>query len=208
MAELSPADVEAFTNQRLSQSNPEVQRLLDVALQVARREAGWHVSPVREADKCVLDAPRGNILALPTLRLVELIEVAEDDVPMDVHRLRISGGRPPGALGGAVTLRRKHRYYGCWPALSITVTMSHGYTEDEAADWRQAVLMLVDAMSTVPVMAGSERSGADLLSKQVDDVSLGWRAIGLNQASAMSASAVYAVQSLLDGYKLPSECLV
>jgi len=203
MAELSPADVEAFTDGRLAADDPEVARMLAAALVIARREAGWHVSPVVQGDTCLLDAPRSNILALPTLRVLDLIEVAEDEVALDLKQLRISGGRPPGGRGGAVTLRRKHHYYGCWPAMTIAVTMDHGYTEDEAADWRHAILMMVDAMSTMPVLAGTGRSAADLTSKQVDDVSYSWRASGINEITVAANSVAYSIQALLAAYQIP-----
>jgi len=70
-------------------------------------------------------------------------------------------------------------------------------SDTEAADWRYAVLTMVDQMSQVLV---SGRGELDLLSKKVDDVTYRW-----GDAYADSAdSALGSVNSILDDYRLPS----
>lgn len=195
MGELTASDVEVFTAGRLPADSPAVAGMLSAALGAARREAGWHVSPVH-TDTVTLTSRRRHILELPTLRVVELTAVTEAGEPVDVHAVNCSAGRPPGGLGGQVTLRKPR--YMCWRG-NVTVTMDHGYTEDEAADWRHAVLTIVDQMSTLPVAATTGRSDADLTSKGIDDVSYGWNSV----AAAMNTDLFYSAKAIIDAYKLP-----
>jgi hypothetical protein len=95
--ELTPADVEAYTQGRLSASDPETLRALNAALTRARRYCGWHVSPVRQ-DVAVLDRPSWigiwNELALPTLKVVSLDGIEIDGVAMDLANVRESKEAP------------------------------------------------------------------------------------------------------------------
>jgi hypothetical protein len=65
-----------------------------------------------------------------------------DSNTVDLSTLRWSAGGPPypGPPG------RCTQDGGFWPChyQAVTVVMDHGYTEDEAADWRFAVLSMVD----------------------------------------------------------------
>ena len=70
------------------------------------------------------------------------------------------------------------------------MVITHGYTETEAADWRQAVLTMVDLMST------GGRPDNELVVKKVDDVQYQWTpATGADQA-------LLSVASTLDGYQV------
>lgn len=160
MAELTAADVAAFTGGRLA-DNATTQLLLDAALAAARRYAGWAVSPVTETT-AVLDGPGGKMLPLPTMNLLEVESLDEDGVEWDVADLRCS-------RLGFVT-KRSGGYWTSVPG-SIEVTFTHGFYETDAADWRRAVLQLVDAMS---YDAASTRTDPSLVRKRIDDVEYQW----------------------------------
>lgn len=185
MAELTGEDVATFTNDRLADTE-EVQRLLAAALTVARREVGWHVSPVRQ-DTLTVDGMGGRKLYLPTGKVVELRAVANDGATVDLSKVAVSAD-----VAGLVVLKS-----GRWTCefSGITVELEHGYTEDEAADWRQAILTMVDQMSLVPITE-SGRSGSELVRKRVDDVEYQW-------AERLAEQALWSVSSILDGYRLP-----
>jgi hypothetical protein len=138
MAELTAADVEQYTQGRLVQGDAETIRLLAERLAAARRYCGWHVTPIREDDELTLDGPGGWLLRLPTLRLVELVEVTENGVAIDVDDLYVS------PLGMATK-----KSGACWAGNlgAITVTMTHGF--DAAPDFDGAVLSSIDRSSFV-----------------------------------------------------------
>lgn len=182
MAELSTDDVEQFTGGRLSADDDETQRLLDAALAEARRYVGWHVSPPISDDTIVLDGPGGRLLWLPTQKLNTLTSVTEDGTELDITTLTWSG-----ESGQQVRVRKtSHRQWTC-QYQGIEVVMDHGYTEVEAASWRQAVLLMVDQMAT------GGRSDAALITKKVDDVQYQWADVSADQA-------LTSVVAILDGY--------
>ncbi len=74
--------------------------------------------------------------------------------------------------------------------------MTHGYTEEEAADWRYAVLSMVDEMGQMQMSGTSE---LDIVSKKVDDVTYRWA----DRYSNAAESALYSFMSAFDGYRLP-----
>jgi hypothetical protein len=163
VAELDTTDVETFTGGRLSANDDNTEAVLAAALAAARRYCGWHVSPVREDDEFTLDGPGGILLSLPTRALIELSEVIEDGVTLTVANLDVS------KTTGTVQKHPRARWTSRNGA--IAVTMTHGYTEDQAADWRRAVLQLADSMAAE---AAGQRESADLTSKKVDDVEYQW----------------------------------
>lgn len=160
MAELGYADLPAAVLARF-ENNSAAQAAVDEALVAARRFCGWHVSPVREDEVVEVDGPGGRVLSLPTLNLIELSTVVENGSAVDVLNLDVS--RRKGTV---------EKYpYGCWTSRAggITVTMTHGFTEAEAADWRRAVIDLVDSRSQ-----SSTRESSDMKRKRIDDVEYEW----------------------------------
>lgn len=199
MAELTAADVSAFTGGRLVDDGGtgEVTRMLNAALAAARREVGWHVSPVKTADEIVVDGPDSRILFLPTRRIVELTSVDEDGTALDpATKLRWSKGGPPGLLDRPVGVRKRSGGYWSGDYQAITVVMTHGYTEDEAVDWRHAIMSMVNTMSLV-TSTGVDESA--LVRKTVDDVTYGYQ-----PWSAVANESVTSVESILDDFKLPT----
>lgn len=161
MAELTAADVATFTGGRLA-NNSTTTDLLNAALAAARRYVGWSVSPVATVELTV-DGSGGRVLSLPTMQLLAVTELVEDEVEWDVADLRWS--KPKGCV--------YKRSGACWTrhAGAITITISHGYTEAEAADWRRAILRLVDAMSYETV---TSRTDPALKREKVDDTEQEW----------------------------------
>lgn len=196
MPELTVDDVESFTGGRLSASDPEVAKMLAAALGAARRHCGWHVSPVIVDDAVTIDGPGSRILNLPTRKLVEMTSITEGTVLVPLDKVRWSAGGPPSALSRPVSVRKNSS--GWWSHLyqDIVVVMTHGYTEEEAADWRYAVLSMVDEMSTLQT---SGRGEPDLLSKKVDDVTYRWA----DPYASAAESALYSQGSTFGDYALP-----
>lgn len=160
--ELLPGDVEQYTKGRLSQTDPETVRFLDAALAKVRRYCGWHVSPVR-TETILLDGNGVSYLPLPTLKIVELVSVTEDDVALDLADIKQSASAP------GIIARTNWRRWS--PGFSnIEIEFSHGFTAAEAADFREAVLSLIDDVS---IAVGTGRTGP-LVGKRVDDVEIGW----------------------------------
>jgi hypothetical protein len=198
MAELSVVDVEDFTSGRLSSDDPEVERMLDAALVTARRYCGWAVTPVIVNDAVTLDGPDSRILMLPTRKLVTLTSISENGTPVSLASVSATPGGPPGATSRPAAVRKDSGGRGGWWGgryQSIDVVMTHGYLEAEAADWRYAVLSMVDEMAQMQ-MSGS--SSPDIVSKKVDDVTYRWADRYSNAAEA----SLYSFMSTFDSYRL------
>lgn len=159
MAELAHSDLPAATL-ALFANTTAAQAAIDTALAAARRYCGWHVSPVRTNAEVTVDGPGGRVLSLPTLNLVSVSEVDDDGVTVDSADLRVS-------RIGVVSKRSG----GCWSAEfgAITATITHGFTETEASDWRAAIVSIVDARARA-----TTRDSGDLKRKRVDDVEYEW----------------------------------
>lgn len=190
MPELVADDLPSDVVARFADTDTAEQALAAVLI-AARRYCGWHVSPVRTADELTLDGPGGAVLDLPTRRLTELTTVVEDGTELDVTKLNWSEN-------GSVRKRSGRCWTGWYRAVVVTIT--HGYSEDEAADWRKAIIDMVTEVSLLAVDTDGETSGP-LKRKKIDDVEYEWS----DQAIATAAdAAVYSVASVLDGYRLPS----
>ncbi len=172
MAELTPDDLNRYTKGRLAGGTDEdTQDLLNAALSAARRYCGWSVSPVQAGVTLTIDGPGGRVLSLPTLNLIAISAISENGVPWDATKLDMS--RQEGTV---------EKYpNGLWTPRKggISVTMTHGYSEIEAADWRRAVLRLADLMDR----DDKSRDSGDLIRKRIDDVEYQW-AVGIISTDA------------------------
>jgi hypothetical protein len=181
MSELAPADLSAYTQGRLSASDPNTQTVLSAALAQVRHYCQWNVCPVITGDTVTLDGPGqwggytvglgalsggsyytgtgtlrrsrvgGNTLYLPTKRLQSISSVTEDSVALDVSTLQFS------EHGEVIKTADAGNGNGLrWSVnyRSIQVTFTHGWTEAEAADWRRIVLAVADRMSLVRGLTG------------------------------------------------------
>lgn len=195
MAELTTDDVEQFTGGRLLAADPEVERMLDTALAVARRECGWNVSPVARVT-LLLDGPGSRILSVPSRKIVDLVSVTENGTSLNIADLTWSAGGPPGLMERPAAIRKRNRGWWSEDYQSVEVVMDSGYTEEEAPDWRQAVLSMVDQMAS---LSSSGRGDSDLVSKRVDDVTYTYG----NPYAGMAQQAVFGMGSIFDDYRLP-----
>lgn len=156
MAALYAEDVEQYTGGRLTASDDRTEQMLAAALAAARRWCGWHVSPVLDEQQITLDGPGGPELVLPTLHLVELVSLTEDDQAVDISELQVSTtGR----------IRKKSGEFWTSAYGGIVATITHGW--DDVPDWDAAVLSAVDAAS-LGIGQGT------LTRKKVDDVEYQW----------------------------------
>lgn len=108
----------------------------------------------------MVDGPGGRVLSLPTLNLTAVTSVIELGVVVDVSKLDVSQRK------GTVT-----KQFGYWTGRdgAISVTITHGYAEADALDWRVGIIELVDLRSRE-----SERDTSDMITKKVDDVEYQW----------------------------------
>lgn len=131
-----------YTKGRLDVGDSETARHLAGAVAAVRRWCGWHVTP-EEAHEVVLDGPGGQLLRLPTLRLVELTTVVEDGVAVDLDGLEWSRiGLMRKKSGAAWT----DRFGG------IVVTMTHGFAQ--ATDFEAAALSIADRTAQAAAAGG------------------------------------------------------
>lgn len=196
MAELTPADVQTYTHGRLLATDPTVIAMLAAALRAARRETKWHVSPVRVAVTMTLDGPNSRVLFLPTMKVDGKPEVVEDGTLLDPDVISVSAGDGPD-IRRRIALRKSGAAWWSAEYGAIEVTMDHGFDEDEAADWRQAILSMVDQMSLLPITA-SGASAFGVKSERIDDV-----AYTYDSYAAMAADVVFSIGHILEGYRLP-----
>ena len=188
MAEIVTDNLSAATQARFG--SPEAaQAAIDAVLVAARGYCGWHVSPARADDELVLDGPGISVLDLPTRRLTALTEVVEGSTELDVTKLDWSEAGSVRKQSGSAWSNRYR---------SIEVVIDHGYTEEEAADWRKAI---VDMVNIVSYSASTSDDG--LKRKKVDDVEYEW----FDFASA-AGDAVCSVSAVLDRYRLPEVLFV
>lgn len=187
MAELTPADVESYTQGRLLAADTETQRLLTRALNGARHYCEWHVTPVIANDIVILDGSGDRLLVLPTKNLRELHSITEDGDPVDITKVSPSAGFGRWSRG-IVRLRKQwpQRWIGGYS--TITVDMTHGYDETEAEDFRVAVLDACDNFAKVA------SGGGGLKRLEVDDVLQEWFDTGNTEVAFNT--------NLLDTFKL------
>jgi hypothetical protein len=195
VAEIATTDLSAATLARFG-STSAAQAAINAVLAAARRYCRWYVSPVKTGDVVTLDGPVGCVLDLPTRKLSALTSVVEAGTTLDVTKLDWSADGPHGApvrkQSGA---RWSSRYR------SIVVTMTHGFTEAEAADWRKAIIDMVNTVSYSYVAASA--SDDALKRKRVDDVEYEWF-----DFASTAGQAVYTVSSVLDAYRIPEVLFV
>ncbi|PPG36329.1 hypothetical protein [Rathayibacter sp. AY2B5] len=97
-------------------SHPYLDTALAAASALIREHCGWHIAKVEEL-QVRLDGPGGDLLVLPTLRLVDLVSIVERGTTVDIATLDVSG------LGLIRGRRWTDRFGG------IVATFTHGYDE-------------------------------------------------------------------------------
>lgn len=163
--ELTPAIVAKYTNGQMAADNPGTQYMLNAALAAARNDMRWHVAPVTFGETISLNGRGGNKLWLPTKSVVEIHSITSDGVSIDLSEITYDADIPNRLILNTGTW--SHNYSG------ITITWDHGFTNTQAADWRNAILALVTNIAQISVLG---RSDAELESKDIDDIGYRWAA--------------------------------
>lgn len=106
---------------------PFDQDVLESACSEIRGAAGWHIAPTVE-QTMRLDGRGGSLLHLPTLHLVEVLEVTQLGVPIALTSIDFSRAGMLQLLHGcwstrlgSIEVRIKHGFPTCPPALFRTV---------------------------------------------------------------------------------------
>lgn len=179
LGELTADDVATYTGGRLDAGDDETLRMLNAVLAAARGQVHWHVSPVKRGDTFTLDGPSRHRISpqhtlwLPTQYVVALnsVTVNADSGPLDlvigtdvvVGPQNIYEPSPGGV--------KLIRCGGHWTSDTVTVNLDHGFDPDTAADWRQAILDMVDDIASIKTVG---RPDSAMVLKQVDDFRAQW----------------------------------
>jgi len=178
---LTPAAFSAATGGKVSPTDPRVQPLLDGATAGIRRYCGWHVAP-KVTETLRFDGPGGNLLLLPSLRVVAVSSVTVRGVELDEDAFEWS---EKGML---------RRLGGCWPTRfrSVEVTLEHGF--ETAPDLVQIVQQVVANAISSPMGATREQAG---------QISISWATTAPGVSGGMSL--LDRDLAILDMYRLPKE---
>jgi len=174
------AELAAYSNGAISQTDPRVAPALAGASAAIRNYCGWHISPV-VTETLVLDGPGGRLLSLPTKHLINITSLIEDETTLEDTAFRWSED-------GSV------KRNGCrWSDdfRILTVTIEHGYATAE--DVKRVLLAVVTRELSSPTGATREQAGA---------VSISWAttAPGVSGGLALLAHEF----SVLDAYRIVS----
>lgn len=165
--ELQPSDVETYTGGRLPAANAQTQAMLDAALAVARNDMRWHVAPVAMGEVVTLNGPGGCHLWAPTKNIVAIHNITNDGAVVNPATGVVRDADFPNKL-----VIKTPPYWSCSYS-GVTLTWDHGFTNTQAADWRNAILALVTNIAQISVLG---RSDAELASKTIDDIDYRWAA--------------------------------
>jgi hypothetical protein len=175
----SPAQLEAYTKGKVKADDARVADALAAVSRSIRRRAGWHIWPLVTAHTVVLDGPGGEVLPLPTMRLVSLTAITEAGLVLDPLTLDIS--RDTGLVRKSTGAHWTRRYG------QIVVTMDHG--EDEVPDLAALALKLAARGLASPMGATREQAGA---------LSVNWSMVTQGVAAGITPSADE--RTLMDTY--------
>lgn len=185
--DLTPGDVEQYTQGRILESDPEAVRALDAALAKARRWCGWHVTPVRTDTFTVYGEGHPEVF-VPTLAPIQLLSIVETDDQGNVNTIDLTTIRLDRTAPGIIRKLHGHWLYDS----EIVIELVHGFQAVDAADFREAVLQMIDTASYDADLGGN----GPLEEKQVDDVTYRWmrvpdRLLDAIARNPMDASALY-----------------
>lgn len=158
-----------FTGGQLPADDPRVPALLDGASAAVRRYCRWHIAPVLE-ETLTVDGPGGDVLLLPTGRLLSLVEVTDGGRQVPVSSLDVSAagmiGRPAGHWSGR---------FG-----AVTARVRHGHDLAAVPDVAQIVRQVVANALSSPMGVTREQAGA---------ISVSWSMTAPNVSGGLSLLA-------------------
>lgn len=150
---LSAAEFAASTGGRIASDDTRLEPLLAGASAAIRRYCRWHVTPVVD-ESMILDHDGGPIVALPTLRLIDVTALAihgTEYTPAELDELKWSHN-------GEIALPSPGR--GMRPGAgfrAIAATIRHGF--DDAVDVKQIIQQIVGNAISSPLGATREQAG-------------------------------------------------
>lgn len=164
---------------------------VEAAEAAVRFYCGWHVAPV-ETTTVTLDGPGSRVLILPTLKLVEVTSIVEDEVEVDLDFVKWSvDGRVRktrwSPLDEAWFGPRWGPYWWTGEFQGITATFRHGFSD--APDFDKAVTMVAESIA-----ASGLRDDQSMTMKQVDDVRYQWRDSGVESIVGTHLLAPYRLE--------------
>lgn len=157
---LTPDDLEAFTNGRLDAEDADTARKLRAALAAARNFCGgWHVAPER-TETLTLDGPGTAVLSLPSRNIVSITSITDAGVAVPIDSVDVS--KRLGLIEKQSCALWSRRYG------SIVIALTHGFSGESAADFEHAVLSAAEQMSA------KHRRSTDMKRARIDDVEYEW----------------------------------
>jgi hypothetical protein len=141
---------------------PPPEGLLDQASAAVRSYCGWHISPVLQ-QAMALDGSGGQTVGLPTLRLLDVLEVLDagatdlsdpDTVPMDPADYDWSADGRLVNLMGAWSSRPR----------AIRATVVHGYAPEEVPDVSGLVIITAARAAGNPAGVRSVSTGSQTVT--------------------------------------------
>ena len=150
MADLTTADLESYTKGKLLQGDRETYRFLNSARTLVRNYCQWHVTPPI-TETLTLDGPGDWVLYLPSKFVTNIASIVEDGVTLNVST-DISWSQH----GEVIKPTANALWNRVWSSKfrSIVVTLTHGYAEPDAEDWRRIVLAVAERMSQARGLIG------------------------------------------------------
>lgn len=174
------------TGGRVAPTDSRLEPMLRGASAAVRRYCRWHIAPVVD-ESMVLDHDGGALITLPTLRLIDVLELSVSGREYDADAL----DRLKWSHNGEIALPSPGR--GVYPGAgfrAISATIRHGF--DAPADVKQIVQQVVGNAISSPLGATREQAG---------QVSVSWATTAPGVSGGISLlERDFAV---LDLYRLP-----
>jgi hypothetical protein len=146
---VTPEEFAAWTGGKVSAEDPRVAPLLAGASAGIRRWARWHIAPVLE-ETLTGDGPGGQLLLLPTGRLLEILTATDAGTDVDVSTLDFS-------RHGMVSRRDAYGWTNRFGAVSVRVR--HGFDLADVPDVAQIVKQVTANALASPMGATREQAG-------------------------------------------------
>ena len=146
---VTPDEFSAWTGGKIAADDPRVEPLLRGASAGVRRWARWHIAPVLE-ETLTGDGPGGQLLLLPTGRLLAVLSATDAGQDVDVAGLDFSRHGMVSRGGGYSWSNR----FG-----AVSVRVRHGWDLADVPDVAQIVKQVTANALASPMGATREQAG-------------------------------------------------
>lgn len=154
-ASLTPQGLAEHMGGKISASTSGLQGRIDGVVSALRKRCGWHVFPERQ-DTIRVDGPGGWVLSLPTLRLVDLVDLRERGIALGSDEIQWS------EIG---LVKRNGPRPWTTDYRGIEVSIVHGF--DDCADLIDSILTIAGRGGIRPLGETSIRVGERQTNYQV-----------------------------------------